>query len=317
MRVRSTILVRGSVLSLVAALVGCGAGEGEPERAAPSALDEAKAGPGPAPDAAVSEVATSDGGAGAPSDAPPGPPPVAPGPWVTIGNGVKYKFTGGGASALLVYGGYSALVDYSQGWADELVRARGTALGIGHLYAIAGPNTPGYDNLEIANSALVAHLAAPGRADVAPRIVIAAHSSGTFVSAELLGMMVAGRAGFPSSALAHVTLYNLDGGGGVPGSTLAKLSRAYFVYACDAVTGSCSHNATAMQSLGATHAAYGGALLVHADGSGCQATWCLHDTLVIDKPHNPSMYDLARDYTDFTGGRNVVTSYLDTLAATP
>jgi hypothetical protein len=52
---------------------------------------------------------------------------------------------------------------------------------------------------------------------------------------------------------------------------------------------------------------------VDADGSGCDvgAGWCLHDTLITNHPHDPTNYDLALDYTDFTNGRAVVESYID------
>jgi hypothetical protein len=73
-----------------------------------------------------------------------------------------------------------------------------------------------------------------------------------------------------------------------------------------------------MRSRGAQYAALGGALKVNADESRCSRThagglWCLHDTLITTWPHNPVSYDLRRDYTDFTDGRQLVTSYLDVL----
>jgi hypothetical protein len=41
------------------------------------------------------------------------------------------------------------------------------------------------------------------------------------------------------------------------------------------------------------------------------AGWCLHDTLITNHPHDPTTFDLALDYTDFTNGRQVVSSYVD------
>ena len=84
--------------------------------------------------------------------------------------------------------------------------------------------------------------------------------------------------------------------------------------------GRCSHNASGMRSLGAQYAELGGAYEVDATGSGCSRTasgglWCLHDAVINTRPHNPTMYDLRRDYTTFSGapGRALVTSYLDVL----
>jgi hypothetical protein len=240
--------------------------------------------------------------------------------WSNVGYGVDAKELNGGSNVLIVYGGYSAQTLYVKRWADELFRAKGTDLQIGHLYAVRGPNQAGYQNREIQNSKLAAHLGTNGRAANASSIVIVAHSSGTFVAAELLAMLRNNRGGVPSDTLGKVTVFNLDGGGGVPESTLEAMAHAYFVYACDNNIGRCSHNASTMKSLGNAYASLGGKILVNANGSGCSAgasggLWCLHDTLITNKPHNSSMYDLERDYTDFTGSRHVITSYLDVLGS--
>lgn len=236
-------------------------------------------------------------------------------PWANVGYGVSYKSFGAGTDVLIVYGGYTARDVFSQRWADELVRDKLGASGVSQMYAVRGPNQSGYANREIANSKLVAHLADAGRADAAKRILVVAHSSGTYVATELLDF-VSSKLG--DAALSKVTLFNLDGGG-VDGSIVSRLGGAYFVYGCDAHIGRCSHNASAMKSLGSEFASAGGALEVDATGSGCNAygsggLWCMHDTLITTKPHNPVMYDLSEDYTDFTSpGRAVVTSYLDVL----
>jgi hypothetical protein len=243
---------------------------------------------------------------------------LARAPWDALGTGVHAKtIEGGGANVLIVYGGYTAQDLYVERWADEHVRARGDRLELAALYAVRGPDQSGYAHREIQNSKLAAHLAA-GVAERARSIVIVAHSSGTFVAAELVGMLRDGRGGVPADTLSKVTLFNLDGGGGLDSATMRAMAGAYFVYACDAALGRCSHNASTMKDLGARYASAGGALAVDARSSGCSAhaaggLWCLHDTLVTTRPHDPLHYDLARDYTDFSGARVVVTSYLDAL----
>jgi hypothetical protein len=242
-------------------------------------------------------------------------------PWQPIGFGVTYKPFGeqpARPNVLLVYGGYTAQDEWVQRWANELLRVKGEALGIGHLYAIKGPNQAGYANREIQNSKLAAHLALEGRAANATSLVTIAHSSGTYVADELLRMLRDGTGGIPQDTVGKVDLFNLDGGGVSNPTLLRQLSSAYFVLACDRAIGRCSHNASGMRSLGAQYASLGGAFEVNATGSGCSRTasgglWCLHDTVINTRPHNPAMYDLKRDYTVFTGGRALVTSYLDPL----
>jgi pimeloyl-ACP methyl ester carboxylesterase len=235
-------------------------------------------------------------------------------PWATIGAGVSYKKVGAGTDVLIVYGGYTARDLFSQRWADELVRDKLGALGVGHIYAVKGPDQSGYANREIGNSHLTAHLAQGSRAANASRIIVIAHSSGTYVATELLRQIATSA----PSTLAKVSLFNLDGGG-LDASLVKKMHNTYFVYAYDSKIGRYSHNAGGMQSLGSEFASEGGAVKVNAKGSGCSASaagglWCLHDTLITTKPHNPAMYDLLDDYTDFsTPDRQVVTSYLDVL----
>lgn len=240
--------------------------------------------------------------------------------WHTLGVGVSHKSFANGSNVLLVYGGYTAQDVYVQRWANELYRQRGATLGIGELYAVRGPNQSGYANREIQNSKISAHLGAGGangRAAKAASIVVVAHSSGTYVADELFAMLRAGGGGVPTNTMQKVALFNLDGGGVADPTTLRMMSSAHFVYACDPALNRCSRNSSSMKARGAQYASQGGALLVNAAQSGCSRAdgglWCLHDALITTRPHNPLMYDLRNDYTDFTAGRKVVTSYLDVL----
>lgn len=242
-------------------------------------------------------------------------------PWQVLGTGVAYKQVSEGNNVLLVYGGYTALDEWTQRWTSELYRAKGEELAIGHLYAIKGPNQSGYANREIHNSKLVAHLAARGIAANADALVVVAHSSGTFVSKELTDMLKAGAGGVPADTLSKVELFNLDGGGGYSADVLRTVASARWVYACDRTISRCSHNAQAMKNIGQSWTSIGGSYEVIANGSGCNRSttgglWCLHDAVITTRPHNPNMYDLKRDYTSFEG-RSVVTSYLDVLSQPP
>lgn len=80
------------------------------------------------------------------------------------------------------------------------------------------------------------------------------------------------------------------------------------MYARDPAAG-LSHNANAAMSLAA---AYGKpAFEVRVSNTGCLpgVSWCMHDLVITHRPQNPSTFDLARDYTDFTN-RPVTSEYL-------
>jgi hypothetical protein len=292
----SSPLVRSARIALAAGLLAvlaaCGAGDDD----MPISDDESALTPlDPGPDDDVSRT-----------------------PWENVSLGVSYKHFDGGANVLLVYGGYSAQDEYVQRWTDELYRVKGATLGLGHLYAVRGPNDPGYANREIGNRKLSQHLGAENRAANASRMVLIAHSSGTYVADELLKMLDEASGGVPPNVVSKIDVFNLDGGGPGSPSLFRRLASAHFVLACDPDIHRCSHNSSGMRALGEEYASLGGAYQVDASNSRCDPTaagglWCMHDTMITTWPHNPTSYDLKRDYTDFANGRRLVTSYLDTL----
>jgi hypothetical protein len=237
--------------------------------------------------------------------------------WESVGLGVSYKKTGDGDAVFIAYGGYSVKDEWSRAWTTELHKQKLKALGVGHLYAVKGPNDAGYNAREIANSKLAAHLLA-GRAAAAPFILVAAHSSGSYVAHELLADLYRTNAPLDTAGATRgkVVYANLDGGGaGLDQHIVGQLRRVAFVYAEDTKLGAGrSANAGAAESLGA---AYGHTTLrIVDDHSGCHsgARWCLHDMLVTTRPHDPDRFDLARDYTDFAG-RPVQVGWIDALAS--
>ncbi|MEO8876791.1 MAG: hypothetical protein ABI461_14455 [Polyangiaceae bacterium] len=221
--------------------------------------------------------------------------------WSPVSFGITTKDVGSGNQIAIVYGGYTATDAESQAWITALTTSKLSALGVGHLYAVRGPKDADYAAREIGNSTLATALAAQSSASA---IVVIAHSSGGFVADELFT--------FASTAvLAKVAYFNLDGGSYAMNSAMvAKMKGVYICDAHDPVAGN-SENTSSDLSL---HSNLTGSHLftVDATGSGCNvgAGWCLHDTLIINHPHNPANYDLALDYTDFTAGRDVVTSYV-------
>ena len=232
--------------------------------------------------------------------------------WTSVGFGVAYQRLGDGDAVLIAYGGYSAQLSYSEGWARELWRAKLQAMGVGHVYAVQGPRDASYAGDEIANTKLRAHLA-NGVGAGAPFMLVVAHSSGAFVAHELLRQLH----GAGDDATLGKTVYaNLDAGGSGFDATIAsKLRRVAFVSARDAsLSAGTSANASAARSLGDAYSAYGKwqEVVVHDSGCHSGARWCLHDVLVTHRPHRPDFYDLKDDYTDFAG-RQVTTEYIDSL----
>jgi hypothetical protein len=270
-------------------------GSGDPADAGPVHADAADAGTG---SDASPESSPGDASPVADADS-----AATVGTWSPVSFGVTTTDYGGGADIVIAYGGYTATDADSQAWVTQLTTVRLAQLGVGHLYAVRGPEDPDYAAREIGNSELAAALAT--QASAASHVVVIAHSSGGFVADELFTFA-------DSSVLAKIVYFNLDGGSwALTDALVGSMGGVYFCNAHDSVAGD-SENTSSDESLHAEFAA-SHFFTVDADGSGCDvgAGWCLHDTLIIDHPHDPTTYDLALDYTDFTGGRQVVTSYLD------
>jgi hypothetical protein len=225
------------------------------------------------------------------------------GAWSQVSFGITTLNPGGGDNILIVYGGYTATDQDSQALATQLTKVRLAELGVGHIYAARGPEDPDYSAREIGNSELAAALAT--QAEPATDVIIVAHSSGGFVADELFTFA-------DPAVIAKIAYFNLDGGSWALTNDLVDSMRGvYFCNAHDSVAGY-SENTSSDESL---HEEFAEShfFTVDADGSGCDvgAGWCLHDTLIINHPHDPTTFDLALDYTDFTDGRQVVTSYVD------
>lgn len=239
--------------------------------------------------------------------------PVDSGPatgWERIGTGVSCRDTGRTRvyGTFVAYGGWGVRESWARAWVDELYRAALVRRGIRYLCAVQGPAAVDYAGREIGNAALGEWLLGHPRG----LVVVAAHSSGSFVAHELFAELAAmGERG--TGLLRRTVYFDLDGGeAGLTPAIVAQLRRAYFVYADDSTTGTRSANAATMMELGARYASKGGVLAVNASRSGCSpgAKWCLHDALVAERPHNPTTYDLERDYQGFLPDRPAAVAYL-------
>ena len=284
--------------------VGTGSGQGD-DGAAPGAVDSGSPGTASGGDAgSAPEASPAEGGPEASPVTEAGTDaPLTGGSWSTVSYGVTTRDYGPGNDIVIAYGGYSATDADSQAWVTALTTARLAQLGVGHTYAVRGPEDPDYSAREIGNSELAA--AITPLAASASHIVIVAHSSGGFVADELFTFI-------NPEVMAKVAYFNLDGGSwALDDDMVSTMLGVYFCNAHDSVAGY-SENTSSDEQL---HQDFSGSrfFTVDADGSGCDvgAGWCLHDTLITNRPHDPTTYDLALDYTDFTGTRHVVTSFLD------
>ncbi len=238
-------------------------------------------------------------------------------PWQTgddIGFGIAYKDSQdpGARNVFIGYAGYPFPLDASQSWVTELYHARLRELGVRHVYAVQGPADVPYSQLEIGNS----HIATALGTQLEPGafVLVAAHSSGTYVAHELFGQLVGGFD--PDGVTADAVVYfNLDGGlAGIDDAILAHLRRTYFVSAFDGSTGTGAANRDAMQYAGDMWSFAGGYVEIEASASGCNAgaPWCLHMVVINQRPHDPNDSDVV-DYYDFVD-RPVVTEYIDAKA---
>jgi len=142
---------------------------------------------------------------------------------------------------------------------------------------------------------------------------VVAHSSGSYVAHELLEQL---EAAGTNAALARISYADHDGGGtGLSDSIVAALGHIAFVYAHDpTLAAGLSHNSSTAIALAADYAPKATSFEVTVPATGCYsgASWCLHDVLITHRPHDPSTFDLALDYTDFAG-RPITTEYLESL----
>ncbi len=236
-------------------------------------------------------------------------------PWQSgelIGEGVAFKDTGNprGTSAFLAYAGWSVSLAGARAWATALYRAALEARGVRYIWAIQGPAHPYYAGHEIGTKRIVDALAARVTSDTG-FVLVAAHSSGSYVAHELFARLEDGSD--PANAVGgKVVYFDLDGAlGGLTPAVAARLRHAYFVASIDGTSGTPSPNADGMR---AAPTVFPGASFFANPATGCKAgaTWCVHMTLITTQPHDPTRSS-PLDYADFAG-RPVVHAWLDATA---
>jgi hypothetical protein len=299
-------------------LAACGASPDGEVRSLPGPLDHTRQ----PPISCERAWAPDDAATGTASAASPVPDPVPdPGasssalPWQTgpqVGHGVAFKDTknSAGENLFIGYAGYRVNLASAEAWVEALHEASLASRGVRYLWAVQGPNDRTYSNDEIGSSKIVTTML-PLVGQKTRFVLVAGHSSGSFVAHELLGRLAGGMD--PQGVTAgRVVYFNLDGGAsGLTTRSVGRLRHAYFVAAHDGKTGTDSPRLATMRSLGATYASAGGYWQNDAGDSGCHpgAQWCVHEALITTRPHASAQLD----YSDFTG-RQACHSWIDAKA---
>jgi hypothetical protein len=247
--------------------------------------------------------------------------------WTTVGEGVSYAAAGDatGEQVFIGFGGWTVRDAWAQTWVRELYAARLRTLGVRHLYVVRGPVDTDYYGRDIETQALAQSLVGLLESSQGiTRVIIAAHSSGAYVAHALFEDL------YTVAALdsGHVTdgkivYFNLDGGIGagsgveITGQMAEHLVHIYGVYALIPASNLYSPNRSEMEDLGGMFGARSSSILVDASGCGCTGTWCVHETVINQKPYNATTFDLKNDYGSINAEHPVATAYLDVLTDVP
>lgn len=199
------------------------------------------------------------------------PMPAAPAGWTAVGEGA-WVSSGAvpGGTLFIGYAGYGADGAGARNWAAAVAAAKGWKA----VVAVAGPDRVYYEDREklAANKTLLTELIPA----LAPsRIVVAAHSSGSFVAGEFMALVAGlGR----KDLIKKISYYDIDGGPCGPCRKYADdPANEGFVFRCVSASqpgGPSAPNIGSMKSCGRYY------VELKADGAGCTGAWCLHGWLV-------------------------------------
>jgi hypothetical protein len=150
---------------------------------------------------------------------------------------------------------------------------------------------------------------------------VVAHSSGAYVAHEFFQFLFSlDNLNEFSNLKNRIIYFNLDGGTGVSDFEWTQIENLkihlfkaiYGVYAFDEQSQISSPNKEEMLEIGKMGANCF-SLEIAFENSKCLNKWCVHETLIIEKPHNVNSFDLEKDYTLFSNDRKVCTKYFRVL----
>lgn len=208
--------------------------------------------------------------------------------------------------ALIVYGGYTADLDWVKTWTEALHDKKFRGFGYGIVCAVKGPDNAGYANQEIENTALAKHLF--GTTGIgATKFAAVSHSSGGAVANEFYGIV---------ARMLHVAppsvYFALDSD--TPAHAYWRNIEAVFTVGAAAKgIGESTHAGSMRAYKDRLRGTKGRPVEIDATRSGCNRgkNWCFHDAMIITRPHNPNFYDLRNDYQSFSSSNPLVTEWVD------
>ena len=244
--------------------------------------------------------------------------------WVSVGSGVNYARADSalGDDIFVGLGGWTVQQERANNWVTKLYSAKLHELGMRHLYSVSGPKKDDYSGREIGTLELARHLLLLLKSSPASsRIVVAAHSSGSYVAHALFQDLYDG-ASIDSTHLTDgkIIYFCLDGGIGAGGfgveitqAMAMRLGHIYGVFAVVPAASLYSPNHDEMVELGGKFASRSSSLLVDATGCGCSGKWCVHETLINQKPYDRTPVGVKDAYGDINADHPVATAYLDAI----
>lgn len=242
--------------------------------------------------------------------------------WDSIGLGVNSVCLDSSSHSVFIgFAGWSVKQSWANNWVYQLYQSKLQSLEVGFLFSVKGPNTACYKEQEIDNLSLAKNLIKLANNNKIDKIIIAAHSSGSFVAHHLFKILFADKDLDSAKTLADKMYYfNLDGGigsqnCGVPIDSIMveNLAHIYAVYAYDNDSKIFSPNKDDMIELSTIFKAKSTLLVMDVTGSNSTGKWSVHDALINKKPHNPTSFDLEKDYNNIDFEHPVFFEYLNEL----
>lgn len=238
-----------------------------------------------------------------------------------------------GKNVLITMGGMGAKLKWVQKWTEELYKAKLKEFNIGMIIVVKGPVEEYYDSREIEIKKMTKRYVAEYKKYGFNETFLIVHSSGVFPAHQMFDFLYIGGDDPNNKSMKmrrlevldpegitknRITYIMLDGELGIPkGYTLTEkmvknLKKIYSFCAVDAETKTLSGMAKEAKMVKNKFPDKTVLYEYTAENSGCNrdAKWCVHETLITTRPHNPAGYDLEKDYQFFDSTRKVVTGYM-------
>ncbi|MBK7866503.1 MAG: hypothetical protein IPJ75_05665 [Ignavibacteriales bacterium] len=238
-----------------------------------------------------------------------------------------------GKNVLITMGGMGAKLKWVEKWTEELYKSKLMEFNIGLIIVVKGPVEEFYDSREIDIKEMTKRFVAAYQEYDLNETFLIVHSSGVFPAHQMFDYLYLGGddpitkkmnmrkleildpEGITKNKINYIML---DGELGIPkGYSLVEgmvknLKQIYSFYAVDAQTGTESGMAHEAKKVKTEFDDKTKLYKYIAKNSGCNpgAKWCVHETLITTRPHNPAKYDLEKDYQIFDSTRKVVTGYM-------